>query len=73
MEDDVSSNGAAARPIEPEVVRKGGAKLRAASDSALHVLSDTPGWVWAVVGGVILLMIGILAASRYRMRHQDHA
>ena len=40
--------------------------------SALGVVSDTPGWVWAVVAGVILLMIGILAASRYRARHHDH-
>lgn len=44
-------------------------RAREVRDSALHVVSDTPGWVWAVVAGVILLMIGVLAASRYRARH----
>lgn len=46
-------------------------RARQAKDTALSTLSDTPGWVWAVVGGVILLMVGILAASRYRARHAD--
>lgn len=66
--EDVHTNGATNEA--PAAAR---AKIRAAGDSALHVLSDTPGWVWAVVGGVILLMIGILAASRYKTRHPDHA
>jgi hypothetical protein len=47
-------------------------RAKEVQSSALHVLSDTPGWVWAVVAGVILLMIGILAASRYRARHVEH-
>lgn len=66
--EDVPNSDVAAEPRETARV-----KARAMGDSALHVLSDTPGWVWAVVGGVILLMIGILAASRYRTRHSDHA
>jgi hypothetical protein len=51
--------------------RRAGERVRVMKDSALGTLSDTPGWVWAVIGGVILLMIGILAASRYRARHHD--
>lgn len=47
-------------------------RAREAKDTALGAISDTPGWVWAVVGGVLLLMIGIMAASRYRSRHAEH-
>lgn len=52
--------------------RQFSSRARDARDSAMHAVFDTPGWVWAVVGGVILLMLGILAASRYR-HHNDHA
>lgn len=67
---DVSPNdNGHATPPAMERVR---ARAKEVQSSALHVLTDTPSWVWAVVGGVILLMIGILAASRYRARHHDH-
>lgn len=65
----VENNGSTASPR----IEQARARAREARDSALHVVSDTPGWVWAVVAGVILLMVGILAASRYRARHVDHA
>ncbi len=61
------TNGTASAPA----MERARARAKEVQSSALHVLSDTPGWVWAVVAGVILLMIGILAASRYRSRHSD--
>lgn len=70
MEDTAAdTNGSASQPA----LDRARARAKEVQSSALHVLSDTPGWVWAVVAGVILLMIGILAASRYRSRHQDAA
>jgi hypothetical protein len=70
MEDVAGTTNGTAHPT----IERARARAREVQQGALHVLTDTPGWVWAVVGGVILLMIGILAASRYRMRpHEPHA
>jgi hypothetical protein len=35
---------------------------------AVSTLTATPGWVWIVIGGVVLLIVGIVAASA--VRHQ---
>ena len=69
MEDSAATNGTAPTPA----MERARARAKEVQTSALGVLSDTPGWVWAVVAGVILLMIGILAASRYRSHRQDAA
>lgn len=29
----------------------------------LSTLGRTPGWVWVVIGGVVLLLVGVMAAS----------
>lgn len=54
--------------------RRAGAKARELRESAITAVTDTPGWVWVVVAGVLLLMMGVMAASRYRARsHHDEA
>lgn len=31
----------------------------------------TPGWVWVLVGGVVLLIVGVLAAQAALPREED--
>jgi hypothetical protein len=64
-----SNNGAAASPGR-EQARRAAMRAREVKDGALGAIIETPGWVWAVVAGVLLLMLGILAASRYRSNHR---
>ena len=65
-----NTNGAEPQATRQRVVTR----VREAREGALHAIWDTPGWVWAVVAGVLLLMVGILAASRYRSSRatQEH-
>lgn len=36
---------------------------RVKSTGIFKTLSNTPGWVWIVIGGVVLLIVGVVAAS----------
>ena len=33
---------------------------------AASAVASTPGWVWIVIGGVVLLVVGIVAATAVR-------
>ncbi len=36
---------------------------RVKSAGVFNTLSSTPGWVWILIGGVVLLIVGVVAAS----------
>ena len=35
---------------------------QAKSAGTLRTIRHTPGWVWIVIGGIVLLIVGLLAA-----------
>jgi len=39
------------------------AKVVEQGKGAVSTIAATPGWVWIVIGGVVLLVVGIVAAS----------
>lgn len=41
-------------------------RVRELRSGAVSTVSQTPGWVWIVIGGVVLLIVGVMAASRVR-------
>lgn len=45
---------------------------RARSEGGLFsAVRSTPGWVWVVIAGVGLLVVGLIAASAWRRSHEE--
>lgn len=36
---------------------------RVRSTGIFRTVTNTPGWVWVVIGGVVLLIVGVVAAT----------
>ncbi len=62
-------------PVESTIptdrFRQATTKAKELAASARHAAEGTPPWVWALIGGVILLAVGLFAAGQYRARHRD--
>jgi len=57
-------------PIPTDKFKQVGTKARELASSAKHAVEGTPTWVWALLGGIVLLAIGLFAAGQYRARHR---
>lgn len=47
-------------------VARAASRVRDLREGAMTTVSDTPGWVWVVLGGVTMLIVGLIAAQRVR-------
>lgn len=67
---DTSDNGmGTAKTPAQERLRRAGQRARELRQTAMQTAQNQPVWVWAALGGIVLLLIGgVFAVTRVRSR-----
>jgi hypothetical protein len=48
-------------------------KVKDKAQSTVRAIANTPGWVWILIGGVVLLIVGMVAARAALPNERDFA